>query len=135
MPSLEVRDWVNQVIHSTESGAIQWRPANPTTYTWDTRSPKAARVILQRIDRMENYRTQTGAVGQRKVFNYLLQAFDLSAQQATPVLTINGSEDAEANPQLENLYTIISNTTIRENIDFLKSILPAEPGTGGNPKR
>jgi 3-methyladenine DNA glycosylase/8-oxoguanine DNA glycosylase len=132
MPNPELRDWLNQTTLVTQAGTIKWRIANPTTYTWDIPAPKNGRVILQRVERVEAYQEAPGRMAQRKIVNYIMQVFDLHKPQ-TPVIQFNGADDPEANTQLEKLFEIVSSEVMRENLIFLNSLLPSEPGTG-NPQ-
>jgi|ERR1700731_235822 len=122
MPSPELKQWLIEVIKGTEAGSIEWKQINPSTYSWE-QVGKAGRVILQRVERTENYQTNVGRVAQRKVVQFLLQVFELTKTQ-NPVVTLNGAEDQEANSGLAKLYDIIASALMRENLDFLKSLLP-----------
>ena len=97
MPSPELNEWIDQLIKQTDEGVIGWRLANPTTYLWDTPSPRAGKVQLQRVERMEGLSDATGRVVQRKVTSYIMQVFDLRKSVQQPTLSLNGIEDAEAN--------------------------------------
>jgi hypothetical protein len=128
MPTPELRAWMEQVIAGTTAGIIKWKAANPTTYTWDVPPPKMARVILQRVERIDNPQVSPGRVEQRKVSFYLLHVLDLGKPQLgqVPVLTLNGSEDSEGNAQLDRLFEIITAVITRETFDFLNSLLPGQ---------
>jgi hypothetical protein len=130
MPNPELHDWLDQVMKATDEGTIKWRMANPTTYTWEIPAPKNGRVILQRVDRMETYQVAPGRVAQRKIVQYILQVFDLQKLQV-PAIQLSGAEDPEANTQLEKLFGVASSAATRDSLNFLKSLLPGEPGTGG----
>jgi hypothetical protein len=127
MPSPEIQEWVNLVIKSTDSGDIKWKILNPTSYAWEIPAPKNARVTLQRVERMVATQTAPGRILQRKDVQYLLQVIDIG-KQPSPVVTLNGAEDPELNAQLEKLFGMVSSAATRENIDFLKSLLPSGPG-------
>ena len=123
MASPELQGWLEQVIDGTGSQRIKWKPANPTTYIWEVPPPKNGRVSLQRVERVENYAVRPGQIAQRKIVHYVLQVYDLSKPQQ-PAVAVNGAEDADANTQLEKLFQQVSSEAYRENLDFLKSLLP-----------
>jgi hypothetical protein len=122
MSSPELTEWLNQVITGTDLKNIEWKQLNPTTYSWE-QPGKPGRVILQRVERVENYQAGQGRIGQRKLVQFLLQVFELPNTQ-NPVITLNGAVDQEVNTQLARLYDIIASAMMRENLDFLKSLLP-----------
>jgi hypothetical protein len=128
--SPEMIEWLNQVIKGTESGSIKWKSANPTTFAWDTRTGQSpARVVLQRVERMENV-VVAGRMTSRKVPNFLLQAIQIpnpqQPGQQIPVVTITGADDPEMNAQLGKLYGLVMGVAGREHIEFLKSLLPSK---------
>jgi hypothetical protein len=131
MSSPELHLWVDVVIKLTDSGEIKWKQLNPTSYSWEQVAPKNARVILQRVERLMPFRTAQGSVAQKKVSYYILQVFE-TAKQPSPMVTLNGPDDAESNTQLEKLYSIVEKVSERENLDFLNSLLPGGPAPGGS---
>jgi hypothetical protein len=129
MPSSELIQWLSQVIGMTESGTIKWKSANPTTFIWETQSAQVpARVVLQRLERMESY-LMAGRATQRKVSYFILQAFQApnprSPAQQIPIITMSGADDPEVNTPLEKLYGLVAVVAEREHIEFLKSLLPS----------
>lgn len=123
-----IRNWIEEVLHKTNSRTLIWRSINPTTYVWEVTSPKFGRIILQRIERIENiYRPQPSGPPRQspvKKTNYILQVFD-NPQGQNPVLNISGFEDADANSMLDTLFTTVNNIEMEENLKFLRSILPS----------
>jgi hypothetical protein len=98
---------------------------------WETSQPRPARVVLQRVDRVEVVQAVAGRPAQRKMTtNLVLQAFDLSKPQ-TPVATLNGAEDPETNDILKTMYEAVVKVATKETLDFLNSLLPKpSPGDG-----
>jgi len=129
MSSPELFEWLSLVVKGTDSGDIKWRQLNPTSYAWEQSVPRAARVILQRVDRMEPFQSSAGRVEQRKIVQYILQVWDL-AKQPAPLITLNGAEDPHTNSELEKLYGVVSNVSMREDLEFLRSLLPGGSGSG-----
>ena len=131
MSNPDLTAWLDRVIDTTKSGGIQWKTVNPTTYTWESRTPASSgRVALQRIEQMEPARQiQPGVVrAAQKRTVYLMQVFDISKAPLpgpqTAVISLNGGEDAEINAKLESLFSLASTIVPRESIDFLRSLLP-----------
>lgn len=128
MASPEVIDWIHRVLEETRTRKISWQAINPTTFVWDSMTPKRARVNLQRIDRIETTPLAPGhAPTPRRVSGYILQAFDVSRTPANiPVVTVNGVEDPNANVELEKLFREIGTVTSLQAVEFLRSLLPPE---------
>jgi hypothetical protein len=123
MVSPELQGWLQQVSMETEAGTIKWKSPNPTTYFWDTTTPKAARVVLQRVERKENFQPAPGRVSQRTVVQYILTATDQTKPQI-PEVTLNGSLDSDLNALLDSLYLAISKVITRDTVTYLRSLLP-----------
>lgn len=123
MLSPELREWLEQVIKNTEARTIKWGAPNPTTYFWEITTPTPARVVLQRIERKENYQQAPGRIATRTVVQYILTASDLRKPQI-PEMSLNGMVEPDVNPLLEKLYTSISTVVTRDSVEFLRSLLP-----------
>ena len=91
MASPETREWVEEVTANTKSGSITWKASNPSTYVWDTQSPKPTKVVLQRFERQQMIRTAQGNTV-RKIFTYLLVVSDATKTPPLPVININGTD-------------------------------------------
>jgi len=117
--------WVEKVIADTQSRQISWKSVNPTTYLWETSPPRPARVVLQRVERVEVLQATAIRPSQRKtITTLLLQAFDLSKPQAPVVATLNGADDPETNDALKVMYETVARVATKETLEFLNSLLP-----------
>ncbi len=117
----------------TTTEVIKWRSVNPTTYAWEIVTPQPARVILQRVERIENIMQTSPApprVVQKKTTSYILQVFD--KLPAPNSIIISSADDSELSPLMEKLYATVATTATEENVRILKSLLP--PDTPGEPE-
>ncbi len=124
--SAEMLAYLSQLIDATRSGSIRWVRVNPTTFAWDTRTPTPARLVLQRLQRTVIQRMgatrSAGATLPPIETYYVFQALDTGVgEQRT---TLNGAENTELNPKLDELYRTIVSTNSRADLEFLKSLLP-----------
>jgi hypothetical protein len=122
MPTEELLQWLGDVKVGTNDGRIKWKVSNPTTYLWEARASRPARVVLQRIDRAVPVQTEKGVI-QESSPAYILQVFDLASPGAAPVV-FNGSIEREVNSLLKDLFENVVHVSQRQEIDFLNSILP-----------
>jgi hypothetical protein len=128
MPGLdkgELKLYLDQLIEATKSGSIGWIAVNPTTFLWDTETPRA-RLTIQRLEHQEVQQSPGKMPRFVQVGYYILQAFELVGPVSMPKLriSIDSSLDADLNSQLELLYDTISTAMSRQSLDFLKSVIP-----------
>lgn len=120
--------YVDEVIAATSAGAILWKAVNPTTFVWETSTPRNARLSFQRVERVTG--TVNVMVGgrprpqQQKLTYYLFQGFDLSGPSATPVVNIESAEDGDLNRRFGTLFELIKTGLSERSLKFLRDILP-----------
>jgi hypothetical protein len=127
MPTPDVDEllaYISQLIEATRSGAMSWAEANPSTFIWDTRQPKPARLSLQKVARNVQVQPGRAGYGTRAEISYLLQALEISPSAQILRLSINGAENQKLNGSLDELYKLVEGKKVRDNIEFLKSIIP-----------
>lgn len=122
--------YIDDVYEATLAGRIAWKAVNPTTFVWETATPKPAKLSLQRVDRIVNTGATVISQGrrvpqQRKETIYLFQVFDLTeAGAATPILNIGGADEADLNQRLQKLFDLVKTGVSERSLEFLRSILP-----------
>jgi hypothetical protein len=125
----ELKAWIDRVIADTQAGKIPWNQANPTTYTWEMNQPRPARVVLQRIERVEQLVVGPGRIQQKRTTShFVFQVFDLTKPNL-PLLNLNGQEDPDVNEPLNRMYKAVANVESKETLEFLKSLLPQTPNS------
>ena len=123
----ELQDYIGQLLEATRSGLIQWKAANPTTFTWDSpNSPGTprGRLALQRLERTEVGLDQQNRAKVNKIPYYIFQAFELEGSSYVQRININTSEDTTFHPLIEQLYELIRSGISRKALDFLKNVIP-----------
>ncbi|MGC2118487.1 MAG: hypothetical protein WA644_05315 [Candidatus Acidiferrales bacterium] len=119
--SAELRSYVEQLIEAVRAGTMSLTEVNLTTFVWETNAPQPTRLSLQRLERLERI-VVAGRPSQQKRTIFLLQVSDLKTNQIR--VSFNGAEDPELNKLLEALYQVIREKKTRNDLEFLKSILP-----------
>jgi hypothetical protein len=138
MPNSEsegLQAYISDLVAATKAGKVNWKSVNPTTFVWETGSPKNARVSLQRVDRVVQVALPIGGqiiiggratpqqrVTQQTQTSYVFQAFD--GASPTAILNIDSSSDPELNKSLTDLFELVKTGISQKTLDFLKSILP-----------
>ncbi len=105
----ELITYLTSLLESTQNGTINWGKASPNTFVWNTSSPKAAKVGLQKVGRQ-------GSV------SYTFTVIEGNTQR----LLVEG-EPPEVNLLLGKLYEAVETSITRKGLDFLKSLLPPSP--------
>jgi len=125
----ELRAWIDQVVADTKSRLIVWKMVNPSTYVWEMTQPHAARVVLQRVERLNQTMIAPGRIQARKEFShFVFQVFDLT-KPAVPIVQTNTQEDPSSADALLNLYDAVTGVESKETLNFLNSLLPKKPAT------
>lgn len=127
--------YLNEVIGATNAGKIPWKIVNPTTFVWETTTPRSAKVSLQKLERINQVPVppqiipgrppQPPRMNQVHVVSYVFQAFDLNSPNV-PILNIESSNDPAVNEQLKNLFELVKTGVSQKTLDFLKSMLPSK---------
>jgi hypothetical protein len=128
----ELSAYIEQVIAATRAGTMSWMEVNPTTFVWDTREPRPARLSLQKVARTVPIQSGRPGYGTRIDTTYLLQALEMNFNNpaASKVrLSMNGAEKPEMNDSLKTLYMLVEAAKIKDSVDFLRSIIPPIPKT------
>jgi len=119
--------YIDELAEATSMGKIEWRNANPTTFLWDAEPRLHSRLSLQRVERMVQVFMQNEegkkVLRNQKRQSYMLQAVGLEGS-TNPVVTIDGSSDAEINEKLESLFELIKTRSSEKSLAFLRSLLP-----------
>jgi hypothetical protein len=122
-----MKAYFSQLVDATKNGVMSWVEVNPSTYSWDTRTPVPARLTLQLVLRQQvPTREPNGQLVVRQVKSYFFQAIEVQQVAQKVRLSVNGAEDDELNGLLETLYETIQSTISKQSLDFLKSILPPQ---------
>lgn len=120
----EFIDYGNKLLDATRSGDIDWTKANPTTFVWEVKSPKRARVTLQQVDRRERDQATRALKTTRA---YVFNVHDLATGAvANQRLSVSGTDDPEVNEILKTLFETIASGVTRKGLDFLKSVIPSK---------
>src|SRR5262249_47119846 len=104
----ELITYLTSLLESTRAGKVNWGKTNPSTFLWNTPSPKNANVGLQKVPK------QGGSI------SYNFSVVDGNVQK----LVVEG-EPPEVNRLLGELFEAVETSITRKGLDFLKSILPA----------
>ena len=116
--------YLDSLIAASNSGAMIWTRANPTTFTWETMTPSPARLSLQLVESRAN-RFIGGKLVREEKKHFIFQAFDLSSRGSSQLkFSISGAEDDQLNARLHALHDSITFKLTTDGLDFLKSIVP-----------
>lgn len=120
---IELQNYLERIQLLTEQGKIDWKRANPSTFTWTRRDGASrAKLTLQKVDRNVRIRTQAGQITTKNTRHYIFQVTE--GQTAAQMLTVNTSEDEGFAEIMGKLFETIQAGISRKGLDFLKNILP-----------
>jgi hypothetical protein len=118
----ELRAYIDELIERTREGNLDWKEANASTFYWER--GVIARLNLQRTERTVLKFPSNPQGGNKRETNYILQAFEVAANQWSVRFVIDGTTDAGLNDSLGVLFEEVRALIYRRNMKFLKDLLP-----------